>query len=587
MTPLLTATAFDDPVRKLTFPIAPGAHYSIDLQFWSKEPEGSAPDKKVALLLFVFHDADGAKVEAPEGLPRNADGVAYRYISPGGQAEFSIGITVPPRAVHMTLEIQPWKQSNYIAEIIRIKGEAETAWGASGLGSRVALDTIRMPSLPQEEAARRFFLEAMLAEAGRQKNDFSTRIEVPSVTHLDASPEHAVALGYVRRRGARGEKPRHLVITTSYPAADNIYASGFLHSRVKGYADADAEVDVMVFARGNRASVRSHQGIDVLSGYVRELTTLLAAGEDVSVSVHFLHPHMWCVIASFLDRYRVYLFIHGGGARSWSRGFDPATGMEAARQQKAQSDLWRDLWHAVLRNKYAIAGFVFVSDWMRQCTEDDMMVLFPTEKVHVIHNPVDTDFFVAQPRSAEHARRVLMIRNFDKYLYATDIAIRCMEELRCRRIWQNLDFTIHGEGRNLRYMRELFGADRNVHIHEGYLTHDQIRDAHRDHGLMLIPTRLDSQGVSRDEAMASGLVPVTNRICAVPEFADDSCAIMAPAEDYLALADGIEALAASPRRFLRMSAAAAARVRAQSARSLTLRQEMTLMGIDAPSAVQH
>lgn len=568
-------------------PVRPTSHYSIDLQFWSQEPEGSCPDKKVALLVFMFQNADGGRVEAPAGLPRNGDGEAYRYLSPGALVEFSVGITVPPGAVQMTLEIQPWKQRHYIAEIIRINSDADSGEDGGELWSGSALEAITLPSLPQEEAKRRFFLEAMLAEADRPKNTFTQRADAPSLSELEASPDHAVALDYVRRRGPRNARPRHLVISTSYPSPGNIYASGFLHSRVLGYVEAGVEVDVMVFGRGTRASARRHDGIDVLSGYVRELTALLVAGEYDSVSIHFLHPHMWSVIANFLDRHRFYLFVHGYGARSWARGFDPAAGLQAARQQKAQSDLWRDLWHAVLEQKELVAGFVFVSDWMRQCTEDDMMVSFPSGKVHVIHNPIDTEFFAPQPRAAEHARRVLMIRNFDKHHYATDLAIRCMGELRRRRIWKKLRFTVHGEGRNLRFLRDMFGSDQNVAIHEGYLTHGQIREAHRDHGLMLIPTRLDSQGVSRDEAMASGLVPVTNHVCAVPEFADSSCAVLAPAEDHLALADGIEALAASPRRFLRMSAAAAARVRAQSARHRTVRQEMELMGIDCARSVRH
>lgn len=533
--------------------------------------------------MFRFHDADGAEVEPPAGLARNAEGLAYRYINPGGRPEFSIGLTVPSRAVQMTLEIQPWQQRQYVAEIIRIRSEANTSGVESGLGSRIVLGGIKMLSLPHDEASRRFFVEAMLAEAARPKNDFSTRLEAPDLADLKSSPHHEVAMGYVQRRGNRCERPRHLVVSTSYPATDNIYASGFLHSRVKGYVDAGVEVDVLVFGRGNQAWVRRHDGVDVLTGYVAELTALLVAGQYDSVSVHFLHPHMWGVIANFLDRHRFFFFVHGHGARSWSRGFDPAAGMEVAGQQKAQSDLWRDLWHAVLRHRRQVAGFVFVSDWMRQCTEDDMMVIFPPDKVHVIHNPVDTDFFISQPRSAEHAQRVLIIRNFDKYVYATDIAIRCMEELRRRRIWSKLHFTIHGEGRNLDHLRELFGAEPNVQIREGYLTHHQIRAVHRDHGLMLIPTRLDSQGVSRDEAMASGLVPVTNNVCAIPEFVDETCAILAPAEDHHALADGIEEMAANPRRFLRMSTTAAARVRAQSSRSKTLQQEMTLMGIDGCS----
>src|SRR5690606_878219 len=80
----------------------------------------------------------------------------------------------------------------------------------------------------------------------------------------------------------------------------------------------------------------------------------------------------------------------------------------------------------------------------------------------------------------------------------------------------------------------------------------------------LVPTRGDTQGVARDEAMASGLVPVTNSVGAVPEFVDDGCAVLAPPEDAEAMAAGIVSLLADPMKFKRMSAAAAARARTQS-----------------------
>ena len=75
---------------------------------------------------------------------------------------------------------------------------------------------------------------------------------------------------------------------------------------------------------------------------------------------------------------------------------------------------------------------------------------------------------------------------------------------------------------------------------------------------------MDTQGVSRDEAMASGLVPVTNAVAAIPEFVDDSCGILAPGEDAEAMARGIALLYEHPQKFAAMSDAAATRVREQS-----------------------
>lgn len=51
--------------------------------------------------------------------------------------------------------------------------------------------------------------------------------------------------------------------------------------------------------------------------------------------------------------------------------------------------------------------------------------------------------------------------------------------------------------------------------------------------------------------MASGLVPVTNAVAAIPEFTDENCAVLAPAEDYQAMASGIDSLVQSEQTFYR------------------------------------
>ena len=95
--------------------------------------------------------------------------------------------------------------------------------------------------------------------------------------------------------------------------------------------------------------------------------------------------------------------------------------------------------------------------------------------------------------------------------------------------------------------------------------------------MFIPPTRLDTQGVSRDEAMSSGLVPATNAVDAVPEFADDSCAILAPAENYHEIAAGIKKLYYNPDLFLNMSHNAAKRVRNQSSKKFTIEKELNLI----------
>ncbi len=88
---------------------------------------------------------------------------------------------------------------------------------------------------------------------------------------------------------------------------------------------------------------------------------------------------------------------------------------------------------------------------------------------------------------------------------------------------------------------------------------------------------MDAQGVSRDEAMASGLVPVTNAVTAIPEFVDDICGILAPGEDADAMAKGISLLYEQPGEFSAMSEAAAKRVRAQSDAQRVISAELAVV----------
>jgi glycosyltransferase involved in cell wall biosynthesis len=85
---------------------------------------------------------------------------------------------------------------------------------------------------------------------------------------------------------------------------------------------------------------------------------------------------------------------------------------------------------------------------------------------------------------------------------------------------------------------------------------------------------MDTQGVSRDEAMASGLVPITNAVAAIPEFVDEETGMLAAEEDFLGLADSIEYLYLNPAEFLIKSEAAANRIQSQRSAELMCSREI-------------
>ena len=77
--------------------------------------------------------------------------------------------------------------------------------------------------------------------------------------------------------------------------------------------------------------------------------------------------------------------------------------------------------------------------------------------------------------------------------------------------------------------------------------------------------------------MSSGLVPITNYVGAIPEFTNDECAILAPEEDYLGLAEGIKMLHQDEKIFLELSKNASERVRKQSGFEQTIQMEINLI----------
>jgi glycosyltransferase involved in cell wall biosynthesis len=144
--------------------------------------------------------------------------------------------------------------------------------------------------------------------------------------------------------------------------------------------------------------------------------------------------------------------------------------------------------------------------------------------------------------------------------------------------FEKLQFTIAGDGLLFDETVEPIRHFENVRLIKRFLLQAEIAQLHAEHGIFLCPSRMDTHGVSRDEAMASGLVPVTSRVAAIPEFVDVSCGFMAEPEDANGLADAIERLVLDPERFMAMSKAASERVHRSTAAKHIIGHELAILG---------
>ncbi|ACS30424.1 glycosyl transferase [Micrococcus luteus] len=377
------------------------------------------------------------------------------------------------------------------------------------------------------------------------------------------------------------DAPRHLVVVGVYPTLENPYGNGFVHRRVKYFQAAGVRVDVAVIDRSAEPRSYEYDGVHVLVGRGAEAAELLRTRHYESVAAHFLVRSLWEPIQDALAGHRFFAFMHGFESRRWIRT------MRNHRTQGQVDDSIVDtlerqrFWREVLDHPHGPERFVFVSRWWRRAAQEDMELVFPAQRTAIVHNVIDTDLFCFVPKDPEQRFRVLWVRSAANLNYGADLAVRALERLRDTPLWDRMQVTVIGDGKHFGLFEEAFADDANVTVERRFAVQEEIAALHREHGVFLVPTRLDSQGVSRDEAMASGLVPVTNDAGAVREFVDKDCAMIADAEDVAGLADGLRRLMEDPDLFLRMSRAAAARVRAQTSPEHTVDQEMALMGLAA------
>ena len=381
------------------------------------------------------------------------------------------------------------------------------------------------------------------------------------------------------RENLAGEPPRrrHLVLANEYTSAEKQYANGFIHRRVKLYQESGLDVDVVAFGKRVKPDVYIYDGVPVLSGYVHELIGLLSSYEYASISVHFMNSEMWHVLKKVLpDDVPLAVFVHGYEVRNWSRLpysiRDPKVLNGRIEKSLRNEDLWKEL----TASNSKVDKFFFVSNWWRTAAGEDLGIRFDESRSAIVHNVIDENIFGYEEKSADQRFKLLWVRSAHAFNYGADIAAAVLRSLKDTIYWDKLEVTIIGDGQYFSEFDE-FQDEPNVLVRRGFISQKEIADLHKEHGLFLVPSRFDTQGVSRDEAMSSGLVPITNPVTAIPEFVDDSCAIQFEESNIPDAIEKIVSVFESPERFIAMSRNAAQRVRAQSGTSSTVAKEMAVL----------
>ncbi|MRF41709.1 glycosyltransferase [Escherichia coli] len=411
--------------------------------------------------------------------------------------------------------------------------------------------------IPPEAAYIRFGLRAYSAG--------STELKALVLGHRNLQPSEMMG---------RGE---HLLLTNHYPAYSDLYRNKFVHTRVTAYQERGVNVDVFRLRPNETVSYHEFQNVDVVTGCTSTLTKMLEKNRYKSILVHFLDEQMWNALRPFLNSTRITVWVHGADIQPWWRREYNFTTDEQLRLGKLASEKRMTFWRELLQPMHPNLKLVFVSRYFAEEVMEDLGFRLPEGQFEIIHNPINTDLFDHREKLAEQRKKVLSIRPYTSKTYANDLTVKAIQSLAGKSWFNDMQFCLIGDGPLFEETLAPLRSYGNVKIQQGFLNHSEIADTHKDYGIFLCPSRMDTQGVSRDEAMSSGLVPVTTAVAAVPEFVDNTSGYVVEPESYEQLAKAIEDMYLNGNTFIEKSKAAAKRVRGQSSADKMAEREIAVI----------
>jgi len=378
----------------------------------------------------------------------------------------------------------------------------------------------------------------------------------------------------------------YLLLTNRYPSSTDLYKNAFVHRRVVQYQKYGVRPDVFQFRPNLQPGYHEFEGVPVTTGGTQELETLLTTHPYKAVLIHFLEPDMWDSVKKLLPHTKVIIWCHGAEIQHWKRRACNYPTPEL--QAKAELEWLKkyEFWHRVFAQRKNNLTLVFVSKTLANEVMEDYGIALDEDDFRIIPNFVDTELFRFEKKDTELRKRILTIRPFTAPNYACDLAVKTILEISKRPFFPELKFTIVGDGPLFEETVAPLRAYTNVELRKGFVTQPEIARLHKEHGVFLCPTRADTQGVSRDEAMASGLIPITNSVGAVPEFVDQFCGFLAPENDIAAMEQSLGTLYKNPEEFTNISSAASLRVMQTLDKKETVGKEMALLS-DQPFHLQH
>jgi len=376
---------------------------------------------------------------------------------------------------------------------------------------------------------------------------------------------------------------KFLILTNAYPSEKQLYRNGFIHRRVKAYQKRGLEIEVFVLSPIYKANeTYEFDGVTVHRGNKEGFRSFVSERFFSKTLIHFVSTDMIDVIKEERPEMPLIIWVHGFEAEAWHRRwFNFLESKEQLeRILKMSDDYYKKqmkLMNWLYQTKDLDLKFVHVSKWFKEhIAECDARSV--SQNASIIPNIVDGELFNYVKKTPQQRFKILSVRPYASRKYANDLSVKAVIELSKRPYFKRLTFAFYGDGKLFDQTLAPIKHFSNVIIKKGFLQQHEISQLHKEYGVFLCPTRLDSQGVSMCEAMSSGLVPIATNITAIPEFVEHKkTGLLANPEDPVHLADLIERLYFNESLFMRLSKNAAFDIRKKCGEDSVINKELELI----------
>lgn len=350
-----------------------------------------------------------------------------------------------------------------------------------------------------------------------------------------------------------------LLIAPGYPSIENLYNHAFIHTRAKLYRDYGLKkIDIVVVNDSNINQNATYEidGITIHNIGYNDVRLLLQQKKYKRIFIHFFsQKHAQILDASDTSSTQIFIYTHGGDVlyrdhslifREYFKNRPPIT--------KSLDDDFSMRDSALLRyNTYTNVHWIFATEWCKNRAEHLLGTKF--NRAHVISNPISSSVFSYRKRNPDDRKKICIVRPFNKLSsYSIDVSVRTILELSTRPFFSDLEFNIYGTGETHELLTRPLVDFSNVKVHNTFLDSKSLARAFQDHGIVLMPSRYDSQGVSACEAAMTGAAVISSDgDIGLKDCIDPAIGMYCETENFKDYADRIEGLYSNTDVFLDVS----------------------------------